>query len=57
MLVSELWLLLDEGEEELRLTAPRAHPLDPADHCMHKVSKKPCGHIPGYCVPAPILGG
>ena len=37
MLLSELWLLLDKGEEEFRLTAPRAHPLDPADHCMHKV--------------------
>ena len=37
MLVRELWQLLDGGEDDHRLTAPRAHPLDPMDRASHKV--------------------
>ncbi|XP_064387617.1 protein broad-minded-like isoform X2 [Halichondria panicea] len=36
MLVQELWTLLDEGDDDYRLTAPRAHPLDPMDRASHK---------------------
>ncbi len=38
MLVQELWALLDEGDDDYRLTAPRAHPLDPMDRASHKVT-------------------
>ena len=37
MLVEELWQLLDGGEGDYRLTAPRTHPLDPMDRTSHKV--------------------
>ena len=37
MLVNELWLLLDGGEDDHRLMAPRTHPLDPMDRTSHKV--------------------
>ena len=38
MLVGELWELLDGGEGDYRLTAPRSHPLDPIDRTFHKVT-------------------
>ena len=37
MLIGELWQLLDGGEGDYRLTAPRTHPLDPMDRTSHKV--------------------
>lgn len=37
MLVGDLWTLLDGGEGDYRLIAPRTHPLDPMDRASHKV--------------------
>ena len=37
MLVGDLWTLLDGGDGDYHLTAPRAHPLDPMDRASHKV--------------------
>lgn len=37
MLIGDLWTLLDGGEGDYRLIAPRTHPLDPMDRASHKV--------------------
>ena len=39
MLVKELWGILEGGAGDYRLTAPRAHPLDPMDRASHKVQR------------------
>ena len=45
MLVSELWQLVDGGEDDHRLIAPRAHPLDPMDRTAHKVEDHATGFM------------
>ena len=37
MLVKELWGILEGGGYDYRITAPRAHSLDPMDRASHKV--------------------
>ena len=53
-LVRDLWTLLDGGEDDYRLTAPRTHPLDPMDRTAHKVCLCVCVCV-CVCVTCTVL--
>jgi len=36
-IVREVWVNLENATDEIRMTAPRPHPLNPIDRAVHKV--------------------